>query len=84
MRRSAPRSPRCSSGFGALTSARQVLLSLRADGLKLPRRKPGEAKGQWVDANYRAVHQILTKPAYAGAFVFGRIRQHKSVDDTGG
>jgi DNA invertase Pin-like site-specific DNA recombinase len=69
--------------FAVLTSARQVLLSLRSDGLKLPRRKPGELSVGWVDARYRAVHEILVKPAYAGAFVFGRTRQSKSVDDTG-
>jgi Recombinase/Recombinase zinc beta ribbon domain len=69
--------------FVALSSARQVLLSLRADGLELPRRKPGEEKVTWVEATYRAVHEILTKPAYAGAYVFGRTRQHKSVDETG-
>jgi len=69
--------------FAALSSARQVLLSLRADGLKLPRRKPGQQKVGWVEATYRAVHQILTKPAYAGAYVFGRIRQRKSVDPGG-
>jgi len=69
--------------FAALSSARQVLLSLRADGLKLPRRRPGEEKVTWVDATYRAVHEILVKPAYAGAYVFGRTRQHKSVDGSG-
>jgi DNA invertase Pin-like site-specific DNA recombinase len=69
--------------FAALSSARQVLLSLRADGLKLPRRKPGQQKVTWIEATYRAVHQILTKPAYAGAYVFGRIRQHKSVGEGG-
>ena len=60
--------------FRSLTSGRQVLLSLRADELKLPRRKPGEVKVSWVDATYRAVREILVKPAYAGAFVFGRTR----------
>jgi hypothetical protein len=69
--------------FAVQSSARQVLLSLRADGLKLPRRQPGEVTVTWVEATYRAVHQILTKPAYAGAFVFGRTHQHKSVDDNG-
>lgn len=69
--------------FAAQTSARQVLLSLRSDGLKLPRRRPGEVTVSWVEASYRAVHEILTKPAYAGAFVFGRTRQHKTVDHTG-
>jgi DNA invertase Pin-like site-specific DNA recombinase len=69
--------------FAALSSARQVLLSLRADGLKLPRRRPGTTRVEWVDPTYRAVHEILVKPAYAGAYVFGRTRQHKSVDGAG-
>ena len=69
--------------FRSLSSARQVLLSLRADGLKLPHRKPGEHKVSWREATYRAVHEILVKPAYAGAYVFGRYRQEKSVNDTG-
>jgi hypothetical protein len=51
--------------------------------LKLPRRRPGEVKVSWVDATYRAVREILVKPAYAGAFVFGRTSQQKSVDETG-
>jgi DNA invertase Pin-like site-specific DNA recombinase len=69
--------------FEALTSARQVLLSLRADGLKLPCRKPGAVTVSWVEARYRPVHEILVKPAYAGAYVFGRTRQHKSMDGSG-
>ena len=69
--------------FASLSSARQALLSLRADGLKLPRRKPGEDQITWVEATYRAVHEILVKPAYAGAYVFGRTRQDKSVNTTG-
>lgn len=69
--------------FRSLSSARQVLLSLRADGLKLPHRKPGQQTVSWRDANYRAVHEILVKPAYAGAYVFGRYRQEKLVNDSG-
>lgn len=69
--------------FAVLSSARQVLLSLRADGLLLPRRRPGESTVTWLEARYRAVLEILTKPAYAGAFVFGRVRQQKTVDDSG-
>ncbi|MHB1891528.1 MAG: recombinase family protein [Acidimicrobiales bacterium] len=71
------------SRFEELTSARQVLLSLRADGLKLPHRAPGTNTIAWKDANYRAVHEILVKPAYAGAYVFGRTRGEKTVEATG-
>ncbi len=71
------------SRFERLTSARQVLLSLRSDGLKLPQRRPGTRPITWTEAGYRAVHEILVKPAYAGAYVFGRTRQHRSVDEAG-
>jgi hypothetical protein len=37
----------------------------------------------WVEPTYHAVHNVLTHPAYAGAYVFGRTRQRRSVD-TGG
>ncbi len=71
------------SRFAELTSARQVVLSLRADGLKLPQRTPGTTRITWRDAHYRAVHEILVKPAYAGAYVFGRTRGEKTVEATG-
>ena len=71
--------------FGELGSARAVLLSLRGDGLLLPRRPGGSASGRisWAQASYPAVHDFLTNPAYAGAFVFGRTRTEKRVDATG-
>jgi len=58
--------------FGQLASARQVMMTLRARGLQLPRRKAGARRITWADASYPAVHDFLTNPAYAGAFVFGR------------
>jgi DNA invertase Pin-like site-specific DNA recombinase len=71
--------------FGELGSARQVLLSLRGDGLLLPRRASGCVTGRvtWAPASYPAVHDFLTNPAYAGAFVFGRTRTEKRVDASG-
>jgi DNA invertase Pin-like site-specific DNA recombinase len=70
--------------FDELGSARQVLISLREDHLLLPRRRNGSTSIAWADASYPAVHDLLTNPAYAGAFVFGRTRTEKRVDpDTG-
>jgi DNA invertase Pin-like site-specific DNA recombinase/predicted DNA-binding transcriptional regulator AlpA len=70
--------------FDELGSARQVLISLREDHLLLPRRRTGSTRIAWADASYPAVHDLLTNPAYAGAFVFGRTRTEKRVDpDTG-
>ncbi len=69
--------------FAQLSSARQVVLSLRADGLELPQRAPGTTRVAWRDARYRAVHEILVKPAYAGAYVFGKTRGEKTVEASG-
>ena len=69
--------------FDELGSARQVLLSLREDGLLLPRRHNGSRRITWAPASYPAVHDFLTNPAYAGAFVFGRTRTEKRVTAAG-
>lgn len=69
--------------FDELGSGRQVLLSMRADGLLLPRRSAGEKRIRWAEATYPAIHDFLTNPAYAGAFVFGRNKLHRFVDETG-
>jgi len=69
--------------FDELGSARQVLLSLLEDGLLLPRRRTGSPRITWAPASYPAVHDFLSNPAYAGAFVFGRTRAWKRVDASG-
>jgi DNA invertase Pin-like site-specific DNA recombinase/predicted DNA-binding transcriptional regulator AlpA len=69
--------------FAELGSARQVLLSLREDGLLLPRRPTRTGRIQWATATYPAVHDFLTNPCYAGAFVFGRNRSEKRLDASG-
>ena len=67
----------------ALGSARQVALELIAEGQQLPRRTVGQRRIRWARASYGAVHDILTNPAYAGAFVFGRQRVVKRLDEHG-
>ena len=62
-----------------LGSARQVTAELIAEGHKLPRRTVGQRRIRWARASYGAVHDFLTNPAYAGAFVFGRTRTEKSL-----
>jgi DNA invertase Pin-like site-specific DNA recombinase len=69
--------------FDELLSARQVLLSLRDDGLLIPRRTWGSSRIRWERPTYPAIHDFLTNPAYAGAFVFGRNRTEKRVDGAG-
>jgi len=66
-----------------LGSARQVTAELIAEGHKLPRRTVGQRRIRWAQASYGAVHDFLTNPAYAGAFVFGRTRTEKSLGPEG-
>lgn len=69
--------------FAELGTARQVLLSLRGDGLLIPRRPTRTGRITWQPATYPAVHDFLTNPVYAGAFAFGRTRTEKRIDPGG-
>jgi DNA invertase Pin-like site-specific DNA recombinase len=64
-------------------SARQVVMELIDEGQQLPRRTVGHRRIRWARPSYGAVHDFLTNPAYAGAFVFGRKRREKTVDRDG-
>ena len=66
-----------------LGSARQVVAELLEEGQRLPRRTVGQRRVRWARPSYGAVHDFLTNPAYAGAFVFGRTRQQKSLGPDG-
>ena len=69
--------------FDELGSARQVVVSLRTDGLRLPRRDIRTGKITWAQANYPAVHDILIHPGYAGVFAYGRSTTEKYLDANG-
>jgi len=69
--------------FGQLGSARQVVVSLRGDGLRLPRRDIRTGKIAWAQAGYPAVHDILIHPGYAGVFACGRSKTEKHLDAGG-
>jgi DNA invertase Pin-like site-specific DNA recombinase len=69
--------------FTELGSARQVVVSLRADELLLPRRNLRTGKIVWAEAGYPAVHDILIHPVYAGAFSYGRTRTEKYLGADG-
>jgi excisionase family DNA binding protein len=66
-----------------LGSARQVVMELVSEGQALPRRTVGQRHIRWARASYGAVHDFLTNPAYAGAFVFGRTSREKRVQQDG-
>ena len=69
--------------FDELGSARQVMLSLQEDRLLIPRRPTGARRISFATATYPAIHDFLTNPNYAGAYVFGRTRTEKRLDDEG-
>jgi DNA invertase Pin-like site-specific DNA recombinase len=72
--------------FTVSGSVRGVWLWLREHRLKFPLQPTAYLRGTdiiWVEPTYHAVHNVLTHPAYAGAYVFGRTRQRRSVDTDG-
>jgi DNA invertase Pin-like site-specific DNA recombinase len=69
--------------FAEMGSARQVWLWFRSQGLLFPLQTNALAEIRWVTATYTAIHQVLTSPVYAGAYVYGRTRQERYVDDQG-
>jgi DNA invertase Pin-like site-specific DNA recombinase len=73
--------------FAVAGSVRGVWLWLREQGLKFPLQKGGytafDGEVTWVEPTYHAVHNVLTHPGYAGAYVFGKTRQQRYVSDDG-
>lgn len=72
--------------FAEMGSARRVWLWFRSEGLRFPLQS-GKLNDihniQWVTPTYTKVHQVLTNPVYAGAYVFGRTRQERYIDENG-
>lgn len=72
--------------FAVCGSVRGVWLWLREQGLKFPLQPTAYLRGSditWVEPTYHAVHNVLTHPAYAGAYVFGKTRQRRSINPDG-
>jgi DNA invertase Pin-like site-specific DNA recombinase/biotin operon repressor len=67
--------------FEALSSARQVMLRLVDEERKLPRRATTDRQVRWAQPTYKAIHDILTNPCYAGAYAYGRKRTERRVKD---
>jgi Recombinase len=55
---------------------------LEEDG-KLPRRATSDRRVRWTTASYKAIHDILTNPVFAGAYEYGRKRTERRVTDVG-
>jgi NADPH-dependent ferric siderophore reductase len=61
--------------FAETGSARRVWLWLRDQGHNVPLQMSAHAEIRWVEPSYHAIHQVLTNPVYAGAYVYGKTRQ---------
>ena len=69
--------------FRELGSARQVLLSMKADQIHFPR--PSDegrmTSFDWQPTRYRNVIAVLKNPFYAGVYVYGKSEKRTSIVD---
>jgi DNA invertase Pin-like site-specific DNA recombinase len=67
--------------FGELGSARQVLLSMKAEQIHFPR--PSDESRmtsfEWMPIRYRNVISILKNPFYAGVYVYGKSEKRTEI-----
>ena len=70
--------------FAESGSVRAVWLWLLGEGLSFPLQSTViGAELAWVAPTYNAIHRVLTHPSYAGAYVYGRTRRERFVDEEG-
>jgi DNA invertase Pin-like site-specific DNA recombinase len=71
------------SKFAEFQSVRQVHVWLRDEGIALPVKshQPEAHSIIWKLPLYNTVHNILTNPIYAGAYVFGRTTSKVSIEN---
>jgi DNA invertase Pin-like site-specific DNA recombinase len=71
------------SRFRDLNSARQVLLSMRADQIHFPRPSDGKrmVTFDWTPIRYRSIISVLKNPFYAGVYVYGKSEKRTAIVD---
>jgi DNA invertase Pin-like site-specific DNA recombinase len=69
--------------FTEMGSARQVWLWFRSEELLFPQATASSQEISWVVPTYCKIHKVLKNPVYAGAYVYGKTRQERYVDETG-
>ena len=69
--------------FAEMGSARQVWIWFRSEGLMFPTRANMRAPIRWATPTYTQIHHVLTNPVYAGAYVYGKTRRERYVDEAG-
>ena len=71
------------ASFAQTGSARRVWLWFRSEGLTFPLQMHQGAEIRWVEASYTAIHHVLTNPAYAGAYAYGKSRRETTLNASG-
>ncbi len=69
--------------FAEMGSARQVWLWFRQQGLRFPLQSSTLPETRWITPSYTKIHEVLSNPVYAGAYVYGKTRCERYIDDTG-
>ena len=76
--------------FTELGSARQVWLWFRSQNLSFPMHPLGMVPTLanchqlgWITPSYAAIYNVLSNPVYAGAYVYGKTRNERYVDEQG-
>ena len=76
--------------FTELGSARQVWLWFRSQHLSFPLHPLGLVPSlatchqlRWIAPAYTAIYNVLSNPVYAGAYVYGKTRNERYVDEQG-
>jgi hypothetical protein len=76
--------------FTELGSARQVWLWFRSQHLSFPLHPLGVVPSlatchqlRWIVPTYIAIYNVLSNPVYAGAYVYGKTRNERYVDEHG-
>jgi hypothetical protein len=76
--------------FTELGSARQVWLWFRSQNLSFPMHPRGVVPClanchplEWIVPSYAAIYSVLSNPVYAGAYVYGKTRNERYVDEQG-
>jgi len=69
--------------FTEIGTVNGVTTSLVEQNFLFPRKSSFEKKIRWVRPYVKAVHDTLINPLYAGAYVFGRTKVIKELDENG-
>src|SRR6266498_3188952 len=72
--------------FAVCGSVRGTWLWLRDQGLKFPLQPTAYLHGTeivWAEPTYHAIHNVLTHPAYAGAYMYGRTKFERRLGEDG-